>query len=154
MVIPVCQTELGERGEPLKLITEGRVVGPDEMDNSQKIGDFLCDMFRAHKMTEEHIFLICVDPGLRPIGIFLAAHGTVNTCHFAVGDIFKKVLCCNASGFIMAHNHPSGNPSPSKDDIKITQDIVNAGKLMGIPLVDHVIVGDRLYYSLSENGYC
>ena len=68
-------------------------------------------------------------------------------------DVFRYALRYNAAAVILVHNHPSGNPEPSKDDIRITRRIVEAGQIMEIPVLDHIIIGDGIFVSLCERGY-
>ena len=68
-------------------------------------------------------------------------------------EIFYNALKNKAVSIIVMHNHPSGNPMPSKEDILITKRLIEAGKLIGIELLDHIILGDNRYISLKESGY-
>jgi DNA repair protein RadC len=67
-------------------------------------------------------------------------------------EVFQKALLANAVSIILMHNHPSGDPTPSRQDIEVTKKIADAGNLIGIELLDHIIVGDS-YTSLKEKGY-
>lgn len=67
-------------------------------------------------------------------------------------QVFKVAVLSNAAALILAHNHPSGNPEPSRDDVRITRQLVEAGKLMGIPVHDHLIIVDSGYVSMAERG--
>jgi DNA repair protein RadC len=67
-------------------------------------------------------------------------------------QIFKTAILANAAALILAHQHPSGNPEPSREDIRITRQLVEAGKIMGIPIHDHLIITDSQYTSLAERG--
>lgn len=68
-------------------------------------------------------------------------------------DVFKEALRYNAAAIILIHNHPSGNPEPSQEDIVVTKRIASAGDAMEIPVYDHIIIGDGTFTSLSERGY-
>ena len=67
-------------------------------------------------------------------------------------QVFKTAILANAAAIICLHNHPSGNPEPSHEDIRITQQLVEAGKLLGIPIHDHIIIAEKTYTSLAERG--
>ncbi len=67
-------------------------------------------------------------------------------------QVFKVAILANAAAVILAHNHPSGNPEPSREDIRVTRSLVEAGKLMGLPIHDHLIITDHGYTSLAERG--
>lgn len=68
-------------------------------------------------------------------------------------EIFKEALRCSAQSIIIAHNHPSGDPTPSQEDINVTQRLINCGQIMGIHVLDHIIIGDGCFTSLIEDGY-
>lgn len=67
--------------------------------------------------------------------------------------MFRFAIRYNAAAIVLIHNHPSGNPEPSKDDILVTQNIAEAGRVMDIPVLDHIIIGDGTFVSLCERGY-
>ena len=66
--------------------------------------------------------------------------------------MFRAAILANAAGIVAGHNHPSGDPTPSPDDIALTRRLVTAGEVLGVPLLDHIIVGDGRYYSFKEVG--
>lgn len=78
--------------------------------------------------------------------------GTVNASLVHPREIFKVALLCNASAVILAHNHPSGNPTPSHEDIDITNRLKKAGEILGIEVIDHIIIGDGTWTSFREKG--
>ena len=79
--------------------------------------------------------------------------GTVNASVISPREIYIEALRCGAVSLILVHNHPSGDPSPSKADLEITERIRMLGAMMEIPLTDHIIIGDKTYCSLREKGY-
>ena len=99
----------------------------------------------------EYILAIAMDARTKPVAVEIVAIGTVNQAVIEPRDLFKYAIISNAAGVVMVHNHPSGNPSPSEEDYKITAKINDAGRLLGIPLLDHIIVGDDSYFSFKEN---
>ena len=82
----------------------------------------------------------------------LLSRGTVNASMITPREVFLEALKCRAVNIILLHNHPSGNPSPSGDDIRFTENIKKAGEMIGIRLIDHIIIGDNSYISLKERG--
>ena len=84
------------------------------------------------------------------IGIETVGIGTINTCMVTARELFKSALLANASRVILCHNHPSGDLTPSDDDIALTRRIVTAGQLLGIDVCDHLIVGRDGYKSLKQ----
>ena len=107
---------------------------------------------RVHEESEEYLYLICMNTKNKIIGVFEVSHGNVNGSIFGVREIFQKALLANAVSIIVMHNHPSGDPSPSREDIEVTKRLVEAGKIIGVNVLDHIIVGEN-YTSLKEKGY-
>jgi len=79
--------------------------------------------------------------------------GTITEAIVHPREVFRDAIKEAGSGIIVTHNHPSGNASPSKQDIDTTKRLVEAGKIVGIPLLDHIILTNSSYYSMKENGY-
>jgi DNA repair protein RadC len=84
--------------------------------------------------------------------VFEISHGSVNSSVVGVREIFQKALLANAVNIIMVHNHPSGDCTPSREDVEITKRMVEAGKILGVGVLDHLVIGER-YCSLKEKGY-
>lgn len=82
----------------------------------------------------------------------LISKGTVNSSMVSPREIFIEALRYHAVNFVLVHNHPSGDPTPSRDDIHVTRQIRDGGMLLGIQLIDHIIIGDKSYISLKEQG--
>jgi DNA repair protein RadC len=102
--------------------------------------------------VHEEIWLIALDARHGARGIRRVATGGAQGCATSVRDILRIALRLGASGFVLVHNHPSGDPAPSGDDARMTREVARAASLLGIPLVDHVIVGGGTYASLLEMG--
>jgi DNA repair protein RadC len=79
--------------------------------------------------------------------------GSLNASIVHPREVFKEALKRSAASIICMHNHPSGDPSPSREDIEVTKRLVECGKLIGIDLLDHIIIGEQKYVSLKEKGY-
>ena len=118
----------------------------------QDAADIGKTFMRIHENTEEYLYLICMNTKNKVIGVFELTHGTVNSSMFSVRELCQKALLANAVSIILMHNHPSGDPTPSRQDIEVTKRASEAGNLIGIELLDHIIVGDS-YCSLKEKGY-
>lgn len=106
----------------------------------------------VHEEPEEYMYMICMNTKNRVVGVFEISHGNVNSSIVGVREVFQKALLANAVSIILVHNHPSGDCTPSREDIDITKRLVEAGKLIGIQALDHLVVGER-YCSLKEKGY-
>lgn len=109
------------------------------------VADMICDRDR------ECIVVCAMDTKLKPVSIQIIGIGTINSCLYSIPDIFKVALLSNADSILLFHNHPSGNPTPSGEDIECTKKVAEAGRMLGISLQDHIILGDNgCYYSFKE----
>ena len=107
-------------------------------------------MEKLRHEEKEIVLLLLLDNKLNLIEEYMVSLGTVRASLLSTREVFIEALKCRASNLMLLHNHPSGDPHPSKQDIIITRKIKEAGELMDIPLVDHVILGDQCYISLKE----
>lgn len=119
------------------------------LDSPSSIFEFCHDM----RLCEKEIArVILLDSKLSLITYRDVTVGTNNQTLFHPRDIFRLAVRTNANGVILVHNHPSGDPAPSKDDERSTIGIVEAGKILGIRVIDHIIVGKNSYYSFRASG--
>jgi DNA repair protein RadC len=100
----------------------------------------------------EHFGVVLLDTKHRVLRMSVVATGTLNTTIVQPRDVFREAIVGGAAAVIAFHNHPSGDPTPSPDDVELTRRLAAAGTLMGIELVDHVVLGDARYCSLRETG--
>jgi DNA repair protein RadC len=103
-------------------------------------------------LEQEHLRLILLDTRnhvLRTPTIYI---GSLNTSVVRVGELFRAAIRENAAALIVAHNHPSGDPAPSPEDINVTRQIVQAGKLLDVDVLDHIIIGRGRFVSLKQRG--
>ena len=96
--------------------------------------------------------MICMNVKNVITSVFELSHGNVNSSIVGIREMFQKALLANAVSIIVMHNHPSGDCSPSREDIEVTKRMVEAGKILGIEVLDHIIIADK-YCSLKEKGY-
>ena len=115
------------------------------------IAEYYMEDFR-HK-EQEHILLLLLDNKSNLLGEKLLFTGTVNASIISPREIYLEALKFHAVGIILLHNHPSGDPTPSDADRRITRKVREAGSLLDIPLLDHIIIGDKRYVSFHEEGY-
>lgn len=99
---------------------------------------------------KEHLVVFYLDTRNQEIRKEIVSMGTLNSNLVHPREVFEPAVRCNAAGIIIAHNHPSGIPEPSDDDIQVTKRIKEAGKIMGIELIDHVVVAKDKYFSLKD----
>src|SRR3989337_4069864 len=97
--------------------------------------------------AKEHFKLILLNARNKIIGISTISIGTLNASLVHPREVFKDAIVHCAASVVLAHNHPSGDPEPSEDDIKITKRLIEAGKILGIDVIDHIIIGKNDYYS-------
>ena len=110
-------------------------------------------MYRMAALEQEYLYVILLDTRNRVIGNPLEVyHGSLNTSMIRVGELFREAIRVNAAGLIVAHNHPSGDPSPSPEDVAVTRALVEAGKLLDIDVLDHLVFGRYRFVSLKERG--
>ena len=83
--------------------------------------------------------------------VFELSHGTVRMSVVSPREVFQKALLANAVGIVLLHNHPSGDPTPSKQDINVTKRLMEAGDIIGVNVLDHLVIGRPGYFSLKEN---
>ena len=95
--------------------------------------------------------MIAMDTKCKIIGVFEVSHGSIDSSFVNPREIYMKALSCNAAGIIVAHNHPSGNPSPSAPDIAVAKRLKEAGDILGVKIHDFLISGDDCYYSFQEH---
>ena len=96
--------------------------------------------------------MLALDTKNKIIGIFTISTGSLNASIIHPRDIFQRAILSNAASVILAHNHPSGDPTPSSEDIELTNKLVQVGKMMDLPILDHVVIGDGKFVSLKERG--
>lgn len=122
-----------------------------QVDRPVTVADYYMEMLR-HSEVEE-TWLVFMDGKNHFLCDYQLSMGTVNCSLVSTREIFKMALRKQAVYILLIHNHPSGDPSPSKEDILVTKKVIDAGKLMEIPLIDHIIIGDGKYISLKEKGF-
>lgn len=124
------------------------------MDKSRpliKIEDILLCLKFIRTKKQEYILCLSLDSGNRLIVRRVVTIGTLTSSLVHPREVFAGPLKDHAASVIVAHNHPSGDPHPSRKDIEVTQQLVAAGILLGIPLRDHIIVTSKEYYSFRSN---
>lgn len=103
-------------------------------------------------LDHEELFVILLDRRNNVMQIIRLYVGSVNSSQVRVGEVFKEAIKLNASALIVVHNHPSGDPTPSPDDVAVTRAIVQAGKLLDVDVLDHLVIGRERWASLKERG--
>ena len=108
--------------------------------------------YEMSALEQEHLRVLLLDRRNRVLEVVEIYRGSVNSSQVRVGEVFKEAIRKNASGVIIVHNHPSGDPTPSPDDVAVTRAIVQAGKLLDVEVLDHLVIGQGRWVSLKERG--
>jgi DNA repair protein RadC len=127
------------------LYPERRITSPKDAYNLVK--RFLVDVDR------EYFIVVCLDTKSQPTAINICHVGSLNASIVHPREVLKPAILSNSASIIVAHNHPSSDPTPSREDIEVTKRLSEAGKIIGIDLLDHIIVGIDRFISLKEKGY-
>ncbi len=136
--------ELGRR--MLLAAPEDRFVVHSPADVAQLL---MAEM--AH-LEQEHFQVLYLDTRNRLLGSETVYVGSLNTSHIRVSEVFRDAVKRNCASIIVAHNHPSGDPTPSPEDVEVTRQLVAAGNLLDIEVLDHLIIGQQRFVSLRERG--
>lgn len=124
-----------------------------KMNSPEKIVLLAKHFLRMHELPEEYMYMICMNTKLDMTSVFEISHGNVNSSIVGTREVFQKALLANAVAIALIHNHPSGDPTPSREDVEVTKRLVEAGRVLGIQVLDHIIIGRPGFTSLKEKGY-
>ena len=108
---------------------------------------------KMREQKKEKFITLCLDTKNQVLKEEVVSIGSLNASIVHPREVFKSALMESSASVIMVHNHPSGDPSPSREDIMVTEKIVEGGKLLGIDVLDHIIIGDGRYVSLKDEGF-
>lgn len=108
--------------------------------------------YEMSALEQEHLRVMLLDRKNHVLEIIDLYRGSVNSSQIRVAEVFREAVRKNASGIIVAHNHPSGDPTPSPDDVAVTRAICQAGKMLDIDVLDHLVIGRGRWVSLKERG--
>jgi len=136
--------ELGRRAAAEPADTSGRIRGP--RDVFQRMGPLLRDL------RQEEFHALLLNTQHRVIRDVLVSRGILDASLIHPREVFRGAIVESAAGLILVHNHPSGDPTPSPEDRAVTRQLSAAGTAIGIPVLDHIIIGEGRYVSLGEEG--
>ena len=120
-------------------------------NNPDTVSNYYMETLRHEK--KEKVILILLNQQLKFMSDVVLSVGTINKSLISPREVFVHALKENAAQFMLLHNHPSGDPTPSQSDIQITKQIISLSNIMDLPLIDHIIIGDNRYVSLRASGY-
>ena len=109
-------------------------------------------MLEMQALEKEHLKVLLLDTKHRVLEAPTIYKGSLNASMVRVGELFREAIRANCAAVIVVHNHPSGDPSPSREDLALTRQIVEAGRLLDIDVLDHIILGMGRFVSLLERG--
>jgi len=135
----------------LKMVKERSILYSNRKISSPSDAADLLRPF-LQESDREMLVVCCLDTKNQPTFINIASIGTLNSSLVHPREVFKAAILSNAASVIIAHNHPSGDSSPSNEDITITTRLKDAGKIIGIDVIDHIVIGFDNYVSLKEKG--
>ena len=136
--------ELGRRAQTTKVRPGVQIL------SSQDVARFMAEMV---DFDREHFRILLLNTKNRVMSIQTVSIGSLASAIVHPRELFKEAIRRSAAALILVHNHPSGDPAPSREDIRLTGRLVEAGKLLGIEILDHVIVGRNRYCSMREEGF-
>lgn len=151
MRITLYRSELDENKHNVLVKENACNYQAESLSTPQSVADMLNNVFRLNRQAEEHVYMTALNTKGRLLGVFEISHGAASQSICSPREIFIRALLCGAAGIILAHNHPSGDVTPSKEDMAVYGNIKEAGKMIGVNLLDNIIVGDT-YYSFTEQG--
>jgi DNA repair protein RadC len=108
--------------------------------------------YEMSALEQEHLRVLLLDTRNHMLDVVEVYRGSVNMSQVRVGEVFKAAIRRNATALIVVHNHPSGDPTPSPDDVVVTRAFVQAGKLLDVDVLDHLVIGVGKYVSMKERG--
>ncbi|UXC32481.1 JAB domain-containing protein [Bacillus safensis] len=136
----------------IKLVKESSILYENRKIRSPNNAyELVKDFFKGK--DREHFIVVSLDTKNQPLSINICHIGSLNAVLISPREVMKPAILSSAASIIVAHNHPSGDITESREDIEVTRRLVEVGKLIGIALLDHLIIGDGKYTSLNEKGY-
>jgi DNA repair protein RadC len=125
---------------------------PKAIMNPEDAYKAITEITSVEEEAQEVFGILILNTKNKIVAVHEVSRGTLNSSLVCPREVFKPAVLHNAAAIICFHNHPSGDPEPSKEDIRTTKRLVEAGEIMGIKIFDHIIVGDDGYVSLKERG--
>jgi len=137
----------------LKLVREASTLYPTRKINAPEEAAALLEKFIGDS-DRETVIAVYLNTKNEPVALHTVSVGTLSSSLIHPRELFKGALLANAAALVLGHNHPSGNPEPSREDLEITRRLAQAGELLGIELLDHIIIGSEgRYISLKGKGH-
>lgn len=136
----------------VRLVKERCLLYNDRTVRSPEDGYNLFKQFLG-ELDRKYLVVMCLDVKNQPTAINVCHIGSLNSSIVHPREVMKTAILSNPASILICHNHPSGQPEPSPEDIDVTKRLVEAGKIIGIDVLDHIVIGDGRFISLKEKGY-
>lgn len=149
-MIHLMRSFLAEASKIYEVRTNQRLEDALRISTPQDAFEFL--RVEMEGLEQEQLRTLNLNTKNRILSAPMIYQGSVHTTVIRVGEIFRPAIIDNASGLIIAHNHPSGDPTPAPEDAAITREIVKVGQMLDIDVVDHIVIGKGRFVSLKERG--
>lgn len=152
MRINFYDARITDEGRTILMKEKGINYNDAAMNCPENIALMMQSLLHMDELAEEHCYMIALNSSCKVLGVFFVSKGTVNASLVSSREVFLRAMLIGAVQIILCHNHPSGNITPSDSDIKLTKQMKEAGELLNILLVDHIIIGKGNYLSLKRAG--
>ncbi|WP_242272091.1 RadC family protein [Bacillus cereus group sp. BfR-BA-01310] len=136
----------------LKMVKESSLLYKERKVKSPEDASLLFKQF-LDGADREYFIVLCLDIKNQPTAINVCHIGSLNSSIVHPREVLKPAIISNAASIIVAHNHPSNDPTPSREDLEVTKRLIEAGKVVGIDVLDHLIVCEESFISLKEKGH-
>ncbi|KMY55631.1 DNA repair protein RadC [Bacillus sp. FJAT-27231] len=136
----------------LKMVREKSFLYAERAVRSPEDGYRLFKQFLG-ELDREYFVVMCLDTKNQPTAINICHIGSLNASIVHPREVMKAAILSNAASILLCHNHPSGQSDESREDVEVTKRLVEAGKVIGIDVIDHLVIGDGEFVSLKEKGY-
>lgn len=155
MRIVKAEVRMDEEKMPVLIKEPAKIYKPlQHLSSPEDVVQVMVDAFEMGRQIAELVYLIALDNRAKPLAFFLLNRGTVNQSLVDVRGMMISLLLCNAAGFILVHNHVSGECTPSEKDGRVTERIKNVAGLLDVEFCDHIIIGEnKTYYSYRRQSW-
>lgn len=137
--------------QKLLLVKEQEFKYNQKICSTSDLVDFIMNVLNINNEAQEVVYLLSLNSKNQLVSFTEIARGGLNMCNISQNEIFKNVLLSNCNKFILVHNHPTGDPTPSKKDIEFTKQILKSSKILNIEFLDHLVIGDNEYKSIMKD---
>ena len=135
----------------IQLVKERSFMYESNVINSPQDAYHIINQYLKN-VDREHFGILCLDTKNKVTAIHTVSIGSLNSSIVHPREVFKAAILSNSNSIVLFHNHPSGDPTPSREDIEVTKRLEEAGEVLGIEILDHVIVGEGRHISLKEKN--